>query len=1396
MSVIKQGMVDLQPIIPRPNSKSVRKNKPKIERCLSFSIPSSQVLRKEPKRRKIRSQSFDDFTVSSPLNPQISRRMGCPLSYAEESYGQKYQGLRMLERFIAGQEGVAVPPFKGISSLQMIEFIAKHEPQVLTMWTSLGDLYDKSEDKSAAFLKQYDVIEKLKTIRKLIKTLFEERADQLPFAEESAPWLAEMAARNSYLMVRSSGMEDGEKSANAGNNLSVPYVEPNLVSVSKAAGRVVASNFKLKSLKNLLDAKQNPFSAKLQLSFILQELIGEPLSGAKNDHEIPRSLVLFTSEPTFSEGPFSVMTLSTTFGHGESVVGNKGIACDRCYMTHSSIDPNKLVMSYQNGFKPTRLTPQQRADGSIVLDESDNTPHLCAERALDARMLERLFLLGKAVERSQGKPMDMELVIKGETIYLVQARPIIRQPAHPSFVAFNEKTEALFADAPIEAKRIVLGQASAIMIEHADEICIAPSLEEAEALYNPHKHKLVVVSRDENDNTHPWVNFSSLGVACLYHPNPKQVLSQLQKGPLIACPQSERFYVMTQGGKVEDVIEEGYVAHPARLSLSVAPTKPRRAINLPPEVRRSLMALKQARTEEVALVALEDISQSDLVKQAASLQGRAVARLEEDRLQAMEEVRAAFALDKPRLEKLYHIGRLESLLGQKYDALDSFSYVQLPAVIKEQQMEEAYQKKLPVRAQFSNFLPIHDLAPIEALGEEWVAFLSQLEQCAEDRQYLRANEEGKVDEEVAVQKIEKLKGIISLLQNTSSMPTWLVRVFAPAWQKANGSAAKCADLLLDERAGIDPVRIEWLQKFSTSLESIQKRGFQGEIDPAHKTFRKMADAARHQVFLDALRSGNKMEKLLALDSMKKVIENLDLYIKGIKANPALDEVEKLKVIRGLLEINKDVLWLWSTELFKEKELQLGEGWRLRRYFKEVIDDSFSKQENQYQSTHLAPSPGFSVQAATMGSQATYTRHLPMTTEDLFTLIHQNQLYLLSVLQKQISPLEDVCEMTTLPINFRETVMKTRSNPQSTFKNSYMGIEIDSQRIQVNFNVPMRNHSAILTLGIDKNMPGQYLLRCSLFGTGGTRGQKDSYYRMMKSHLRIFDLAKFLPLLDSSFQSTEQSLSFTWMVPYKKQRFATLCTSLMFFLLYEKTDSRWAEIVQKNEELREESVSMGKNYLTQLLQDPSLSPDIFSDYFHFLENLEIDYDDLVKQSQLDRDWNQTEACIANVVEGWKSSSKNKVFFPGMYKKLHPYWDGLLRASMNKLLAEKQESRFVNIFSRYLKVLSNFDSLFQIQNRDILQECFYDNLARIEKDLDLTFYKIWPNREDANPLINDGIESKLKESQLFLKMLAKKELLSPDMHGRLEQWEKKLSDALSADGFKLDPKIFQSLAELLP
>ena len=290
-------------------------------------------------------------------------------------------------------------------------------------------------------------------------------------------------------------------------------------------------------LQNRINAGQNPFNEDLRLAVTLQQLIGEPpCGGAKEIKEIPVSFVLFTSEPLYVGGEkFRAMRLSATYGHGEAVVGNKGIAGDTALILHSESNPDQLYVLYDNQEKPTRLVPMSKAAG-IELEAVDNDPSLKNKRALSMAQVERIYRSGILMEAFYGgHPTDIEGVCKGDDVHFVQARPVNRKPMLPTYLDQSQK-EAIVGK--LQEQALVPGKASVVTITRKDEILFAQTLEKAQEEFPKGKYKLVVVAQPEPANSHPVVNFSSLGVPCLYAPDFKateELASRIDSGHTAAA---------------------------------------------------------------------------------------------------------------------------------------------------------------------------------------------------------------------------------------------------------------------------------------------------------------------------------------------------------------------------------------------------------------------------------------------------------------------------------------------------------------------------------------------------------------------------------------------------------------------------------------------------------------------------------------------------------------------------------------------------------------------------------------------------------------------------------------------------------------------------------------------
>lgn len=316
-----------------------------------------------------------------------------------EKYGKKHANLVKQARLVEGLklEGINVPLPHGIASDRVEKFLRKHAPEVFTEWEALGNEHAAYRGRGK-FLEESTSKTHLINIVKRIRESFQAASkDENLFNEltstEFSAWLESVRDSHDYLMVRSTGSEDSRQTANAGGNISKAYVSPVRQEFCVAAGEVVASYFEYASLQNRINAGINPFEQELKLAVTAQQLIGEPVGGKTDTLAgIPISLVLFTSEPLYvGNERFRTMRISATYGHGEGVVGEQGIASDTALMLISEAHPDRLYVLYDNKEKPQRLAPVETPEG-IKLQPVSNPSSLRKQPALNAELLSRLYL--------------------------------------------------------------------------------------------------------------------------------------------------------------------------------------------------------------------------------------------------------------------------------------------------------------------------------------------------------------------------------------------------------------------------------------------------------------------------------------------------------------------------------------------------------------------------------------------------------------------------------------------------------------------------------------------------------------------------------------------------------------------------------------------------------------------------------------------------------------------------------------------------------------------------------------------------------------------------------------------------------------------------------------------
>lgn len=349
------------------------------------------------------------------------------------------------------------------------------------------------------------------------------RASTLPLTQDQKKLLADLKGK--VLIVRSSSNEDGA-TLNAGGNESVPNVEAEETALKMALVTVVRSYFSEKSFKNR-SAFEDPYSKFPQCSVLVMEQIVEN----NNDPTSISSGVMMTSKKGWSapaESGIAYITASWGFGSGTSNM----MACDEWIIADGHIYASVRQKVYSN--KPS----------------------------LSLQQVEKLQEMAKQIEAKFKHPMDVEFVVKGDEIYIVQARPM-QEPHIKKMTYLDPEVSSLTKQ--YQGQMIVSGLNQALFLKERDELCFAPDLESAETSFNPKLHKAVVVYTPESSNTHPAGNFASYQppIPCLVLPYEKY--EECRKSHSLnfqLCPQTG-LLVETHA---ELPVREGLFLHPAQLT--------------------------------------------------------------------------------------------------------------------------------------------------------------------------------------------------------------------------------------------------------------------------------------------------------------------------------------------------------------------------------------------------------------------------------------------------------------------------------------------------------------------------------------------------------------------------------------------------------------------------------------------------------------------------------------------------------------------------------------------------------------------------------------------------------------------------------------------------------------
>ncbi len=862
-------------------------------------------------------------------------------------YGNKHANLIKMAKLDHALDlnFLEIPLPQGIAHEETMQILGTYAPEVFTQWAEL----QKKSQLPGFSLDLAEIKHHLHLIDQAIGKAFSHPEAFKMLSTDMQSWLQKQLKEGTFLMVRSTGAEDFHQMANAGGNLSRAYVSASPAEVMEAVGSVVQSYFSENSLRNRLNGKINPFNESLQLSVTMQALIGEPVGGAKKSSDIPVSFVGFSQEPIYvGEEKFRAMRVSLSFGHGEGVVGEAGIATDSVLILHSESNPEKLLVIYNNQIKRERLAPV-KVDGRVILKKIENPPELHKLRSLGEKEIAQLYSHLSVLETYFSHPTDVEGVFKNGKFYFVQARPVNRKALSPTYLKdVQGVTES------IQAEILVPGQASIVSVTDERLILIAPTLKEAEELFQKDLHRLVIVQQSEPQNSHPVVNFSSLGIPCLYTKNLDafhKVLGQVnEEHPIAVCMQTGTISLWDQAkGALKEAIVEGFAVHPAHIaiSLDVEDVGFSPLAEAPPdfkeqiiEARKSIQGLQKLKEHSL----LKDLKnhlaalQKELsafpkkVKQAHQIKN-ILKELDRKIEESFAELEMHSRQGSGHLEKLLHFKILESLLMGPVKENSAAQYSLLQANLLGEEASELinYQK------QFSHSVRLGDAlikgrraAPDEAYAN-WKRFLTEIEKLTENKTITQGELKIFSDSISFLAETGSLTYFITLFPkdpNAESIFNWI-----PFYPKESHDVAlfrkTVKENTLEVRALVKDLSEK--QKQIRQMTAQMNRFSNPDLFPAAWDELQLWIAPFHNPeWLHQWKTSPDSIRLSAYRVMEQAVHLLDTSLKTMKTSSFTDK-EKAVHFKAMLQPYFKLMQNWALELVPEQALLLNPFYNIKEY---------------------------------------------------------------------------------------------------------------------------------------------------------------------------------------------------------------------------------------------------------------------------------------------------------------------------------------------------------------------------------------------------------------------------------------------------------------------------------
>jgi hypothetical protein len=530
---------------------------------------------------------------------------------------------------------VEVPSLIGVSDTQVWQHINKEMTEIKELWNKFLDTfeYDEGEKLPTTIPPEGQAI--LHDIQDKIVDYFESHEFESFVLND---WLR--GVDSEFVIVRSTGREDSDISANAGGNASIPYVAPEGRGVSEAMSCVVASYFGEKSIiQRLQSGDSTVFTDPPFIPVLVQKMVCETNSGGEGSklRDIPSSGVLFTGETGKADG---VTVVNAAFGSNEGVVAS--LVRVATYLVHDN-----GVYTVQRDLN-TRYVHKQLEEGDYEVSSIPNSASLRNSSPLSDEVVRELSKVAQFYGQKYGegslKAMDMEYTIsfKGDTpvIYPLQIRPLVQgghEEKTPSFLSLDY-LKGVGEDNKVSVMTLLDGGSAVVEVEDVNsQVIFADDLPQALFKYqnceNPEDIRMIVSRQTAPITSHECVTLKPTGIPLMVIEDPEQ-FSRARE--ILASGDSSMLCVQRSvivAGEREhnaDMVQDGLISYPGPLEYSIPEVKvgsysimqptlnaEDRVVMLKKLIDRSEEYFSAELTEEV-VVELKELDIHELIDRVAS----------------------------------------------------------------------------------------------------------------------------------------------------------------------------------------------------------------------------------------------------------------------------------------------------------------------------------------------------------------------------------------------------------------------------------------------------------------------------------------------------------------------------------------------------------------------------------------------------------------------------------------------------------------------------------------------------------------------------------------------------------------------------------------------------------